>query len=49
MIRTLLCVAIYVLLLGILSFRVDFRDGLRIKLTGWPEALWRIKSSRTAD
>jgi hypothetical protein len=41
MIRTLILLIMYVLCLGIVSFEVTFRDGLRVNLYGWPYLIAR--------
>lgn len=46
MVRLLFWVAAYVLFIGVISFEVTHRDGLKIKLTGWPELLARRRAKK---
>jgi hypothetical protein len=39
MLRTLFWICVYVLSIGSLSIKVRYRDGLEIKLVGWPERI----------
>ena len=39
MLRLLLWIALYILFLGVFSFRLKYKDGLQITLKGWPEII----------
>ncbi len=40
-IRLLFWLLIYIIFLGIVSFDVKYKDGLIIKLKGWPEFIMK--------
>jgi hypothetical protein len=39
MIRLLFWLAVYIIFFGIVSFKLQYRDGLKVNLKGWPEIL----------
>lgn len=46
LLRILFWLILYLLLLGLVSFYVSYKDGLTVDLKGWPELLSRAKAGR---
>lgn len=40
--RYIACLIIYSFLLGLFSLRAEYKDGVVIEFTSWPQILWRL-------